>query len=155
MQNIRALVCCCLLAGLCAKADEAAPVRYAYYLFMQSESKNCQDCYIPLLLRQEPIEKADEGGLHKSGFLIVTYERDSIWEIKDSPVELSDFNGEEKKVRIAGINYRYQQIEPKEAIRLLSEPEGHIPIHRISAPIKEHQKPLTARWIRELENVSQ
>jgi hypothetical protein len=154
MKNIVVLACGFLLAGFCAKADDAAPVRHAYFLFMQGESRSCQDCYVPLVLTQEPMEHVPEGGAHKTGFLIVTYERDSIWEIKDAPVELSGINAQERKVRIASVTYRYQEIEPKEAIHLLSEPEGHIPIHRISAPIKVHQKSLAERWIRELGNVA-
>jgi hypothetical protein len=154
MKKIGVLLCHVLLIAPYAHSGSAPSVRHAYFLFMQGGSKNCEDCYIPLLLTQAPIEKAIEGKPSKNGFLIITYERDSIWEIKDDPVELNDISTEERKVQIGGVTYRYQEIHPKEAASLLYHPEGHIPVHRMSAPVKEHQKIIIEKWIRELEDIA-
>jgi hypothetical protein len=37
----------------------------------------------------------------------------------------------ERIVRLRGRRYRYQEVPPAEVLRLLEQPEGTIPIHRL------------------------
>jgi hypothetical protein len=114
--------------SLCA---QTSPERHAYYLYIDGPA-GCEACYVPLLITAQPLEslKSDE-----SAFLIVTYERDSIWEVK-GPVAVSphDVESQPRRIRFQGKQYRFQSVPAAEARRLLQHPEGTIPIHRLKSP---------------------
>jgi len=66
-----------------ARAASPAPVpyRHAYYLFLNGAGSGCEACYVPLLITQNTLESVAAGTLQE-GMLIITYERDSIWQSK-------------------------------------------------------------------------
>lgn len=71
-----------LFAVRLAAGDDPAPFRYSYYLFELPRARTgCSDCYIPLLVTREPLEKGEQ----PEAVVIVTYERDSIWTFAASP----------------------------------------------------------------------
>jgi|MudIll2142460700_1097286.scaffolds.fasta_scaffold204790_2 hypothetical protein len=118
-----------------AIAGDAVRCRHAYYLFLAEPAKGCDDCYVPLLIADERIERAVARGEAFVTVLVTTYERDSIWEIERGiPVRGNEVRVPERILRIRGRTYRYQKVEPVEVLRLLEKPEGTIPIHRLKAP---------------------
>lgn len=146
MTRFAAFIVCAMLASI-AHGGELAPVRHAYVLLAEGSSTDCERCYVPLLLTRDRIAP----GVGQRGYLVVTYRRDSVWEIGDEPVRLREIDEGRRTVRIGEIRYRYVEIHASEARRLLQQPEGGLPVHRPGAPVKEHQKGLVDRWIRELE----
>lgn len=114
---------------------DAVRCRHAYYLFLAEPAKGCEDCYVPLLIADERIERVVARGETFEAVLLTTYERDSIWEIKRAvPVRANDVRVPERILRVQGRAYRYQEIESGEVLRLLEKPEGTIPISRLKAP---------------------
>jgi hypothetical protein len=109
--------------------------RYGYYLLLAQPAKGCEDCYVPLLLLPERIERIVDQRLDVDCVLVTTYERDSIWDIERA-VRLSskDIKVKERSLRFRKRAYRYQEVTAAEVLRLLEAPEGTIPIHRIKAP---------------------
>ena len=119
-----------------APAGEAGVAPHAYYLFLAGAPQSCEDCYVPLLITQRPLE--DVSSLGRDGaVLITTYERDSIWKVERGvALAAAAVSAAERVVRVRGRRYRYQEITPVEVLRLLEKPEGTIPIHR-TAPIPD------------------
>jgi hypothetical protein len=70
------------------------PFRHAYYLF-QEDATGCSACYIPLLLTKESLEDLPRIKKLDDCRPILTYERDSIWQvlasqtINDSEVDVA------------------------------------------------------------------
>jgi hypothetical protein len=100
-------------------------LRHAYYLLRGGSAEGCADCSVPLLLARDPITTSMDGVE-----VIVTYERDSIWTIPDRPAEITDVAPLPRTLRLDGRPYRYQEVPLEEAIRLLRNPLGRIPISR-------------------------
>jgi hypothetical protein len=105
--------------------------RYAYYLFLSQAPRGCEDCYIPLLITTEPLEKIAHAKGNATGVWIITYERDSIWQF-DGTVELKpeSIDAQARKVAGKGRQYRYQEAPAAEVVKLLRQPLGTIPISR-------------------------
>lgn len=80
--------------------------------------------------------------------MIVTFERDSIWEIRDRPATISEIEPKARTLRLDGRPYRDQEVSAQEAIRLLKNPFGSIPISRpmmVDAPPSSRSRALLLR----------
>jgi hypothetical protein len=110
--------------------------RHAYYLFLSDKTESCEDCYVPLLITQTPIEKIANTETIENAILIITYERDSIWQIVGAiaikRTDLQDLAA--RRIRVRDKGYRYQEITAAEVIELLENPSGTIPISRPVIP---------------------
>jgi hypothetical protein len=116
-----------------ARASEAGVAPRAYYLFLVGAPQSCEDCYVPLLITQHPLEDVSSPG-RDGAVLITTYERDSIWKVERGvSLAATDVSAAERVVRLRGRRYRYQEVTPAEVLRLLEKPEGTIPIHRTAS----------------------
>lgn len=152
------IIICLLLAMRCAIAadpsPEPSPFRFCYYLFEVSPSADgCSACYIPLLVTREPLE----GLVLQAVAVIETYERDSIWQLKPALVPVSLAEGHDALARqllFEGKTYRYQLVSNSEALRLLRNPEGSIPIHRLASSILFESSVLKDVLVRDLAAVS-
>ena len=108
----------------------------SYYLFeVPATVDGCSDCYVPLLVTQGPIEAQRD----QEVAVITTYERDSIWQVQRQVLKYSDLAIElpARRMKFAGKIYRYQLVSTAEPVRLLKNPLGTIPVHRISHPRKD------------------
>jgi len=117
---------------------------HAYFLFRSGRSDGCAECYVPLLLTTSPIAATSVPDFE----LIITFERDSIWTIPDRPAKLTDVQTGARTLRLDDRPYRYQEVSPEEAIRLLKNPLGSLPISRPGlpdAPTLEHRRALLFR----------
>jgi len=117
-----------------APAGQVPAYRHAYYLFLGSTPKGCEDCYVPLLITVESLEEAANAKAPEAGVLIITYERDSIWN-SEGIVSLQphDIEAAPRILHLRGQKYRYQEITASEVLKLLEHPLGTIPISRIAA----------------------
>jgi len=127
-----------LMMGVCAHADEPS-FRHAYYLFVSGHVESCGDCYVPLLLTGAPLRgdsQAADAPPEIDAQVIVTYERDSIWTIAAGPrrIAAADVDASARILRMDGMKYRYQEVPLEEAIRLLRNPMGTMPISRPGLP---------------------
>lgn len=123
-----------------------ARLTHAYFLFRSGKSEGCAECYVPLLLSGSPLESPSPATPEFE--LIVTYERDSIWEIRDRPAVITEVEPKARTLRLDGRPYRYQEVSPDEAIRLLRNPLGSIPISRpglVDAPTSTRRQALLLR----------
>lgn len=124
------------LTGAISASDATHPAyRHAYYLFLAGTSNGCEDCYVPLLITTESLEQMAQAGTDVACPLIITYERDSIWH-NDGLVSVAptDIEKGPRVLRLRGRRYRYQEISSAEAVRLLQNPLGTIPISRPQLP---------------------
>jgi len=65
------------------------------------------------------------------GVYIVTYERDSIWEVKGAvTIEAAAIDAPSRMIHLNGAAYRYQELFPSEVLKLIENPSGTIPISR-------------------------
>src|SRR6266567_4388703 len=123
-----------LLASWSAKtAAQAAPVPYkhAYYLFLEGGGSGCEECYVPLLITRNSLDRIAAEDKVESGILIITYERDSIWQGKGSVTVYPRYlDSAARTIRVTGKKYRYQEINTEEVLKLLEHPMGTIPISR-------------------------
>jgi hypothetical protein len=145
----------CILGLLSASAGcaEETPHKHAYYLFeTASEHQGCSGCYIPLLVTRTPLTNA----VANEAVVIVTYERDSIWELKSKPAIIGkeDVQPDVRSIRFEGKEYRYQEVDRSEAVQLLKDPMGHIPISRLKEPIGEPEKALSQELLRDLTSTA-
>ena len=120
---------------------EESNFRHAYYLFRTGSFEGCADCYIPLLLTVAPLpgittKQASGAPQELEVSVIVTYERDSVWEIPANPriVKMAEIDSSSRILRMNDVKYRYQETPLQEAIRLLKNPLGAIPISRPMLP---------------------
>jgi hypothetical protein len=107
---------------------------YSYYLFeLPLENEGCSDCYIPLLVT----EKLFASDSNQEAVVIITSERDSIWNFRQQLTKITGESIDEpsRKIRFEGKNYRCQRVPNDETVSLLQNPFGRIPIHRIFPPI--------------------
>jgi hypothetical protein len=119
---------------------------HAYFLFRSGKSEGCAECYVPLLLSAAPLESSSPATPEFE--VIVTYERDSIWEIRDRLAVITEVEPKARTLRLDGRPYRYQEVSPDEAIRLLKNPLGSIPISRpglVDAPTSTRRRALLLR----------
>jgi hypothetical protein len=111
------------------------PPGQPYYLFLGSKPEGCEDCYVPLLITAEPLEQTAKAKSPETGVLIITYERDSIWN-SEGVVSFApgDIESAPRILHLRGRKYRYQEIPAAEVLKLLENPLGTIPISRIALP---------------------
>ena len=108
----------------------------SYYLFEVPATVNgCSDCYVLLVVTQGPIEARRDQEI----VVITTYERDSIWQVQRQVLKYPDLAIElpARRIKFGGKMYRYQLVGNAEPVRLLKNPLGTIPVHRISHPRKD------------------
>jgi len=108
-----------------------APYKHAYYLFLEGAGTGCEECYVPLLITRNSRDQIAAGGKFEEGLLIITYERDSIWQGKGTvALFASHILTGERVVRLNVKKYRYQEISKEEVLKLFENPMGTIPISR-------------------------
>jgi hypothetical protein len=136
MKTMLAIFCLMAIAGTVNAATEGDPIgrpfyRYGYYLFLADPTHGCEACYVPLLITSEPLEQIARSQTKVQGVWIITYERDSIWQM-DGTVDLvsGTIEAPARKVRVKGRNYRYQQAPAADVLKLLQHPVGTLPISR-------------------------
>lgn len=118
-----------------AVTDERLAYKHAYYLFLSGVPAGCEDCYVPLLITTESLEQIAQSKANAACALITTYERDSIWHNEGLvSVTPSDIEKPPRVIHVRGRRYRYQEISSAEALRLLQNPLGTIPISRPLLP---------------------
>jgi hypothetical protein len=111
--------------------------RHAYYLFQAGVVNGCEDCYVPLLITQEPLDEIAKRTSSADCVWITTYERDSIWQMNGiATVAPGTIEAPQRIIRFNGHSYRYQEIAASEALRLFEKPNGAIPISRPYMPDK-------------------
>ena len=120
-------------------------LRHAYFLFRSGKSEGCEECYIPLLLTAEPIGAS---AMAEGAAVIVTFERDSIWEIPDKGGVITEVEPRARTLRLDGKPYRYQEIALEAPIRLLTNPLSSLPISRPWLPNAPTETRLRALLIR-------
>jgi len=109
--------------------------RHAYYLFLSGAPVGCEDCYVPLLITTKSIQEIALEKTIADCALITTYERDSIWHNEGLiSVAPADIEKPPRILHLRGKRYRYQEISSAEALRLLQNPLGTIPISRPELP---------------------
>jgi hypothetical protein len=115
--------------------SERLTYRHAYYLFLSGPPVGCEDCYVPLLITTESLEQIAQNKTKAECALITTYERDSIWHNEGLvSVGPTDVEKPPRILHLRGRRYRYQEISSAEALRLLQNPLGTIPISRPQLP---------------------
>lgn len=131
-----------------AAAEDRSASPHAYYLFLADAPQGCEDCYVPLLVTQPSLEEVAASASDSTTVLITTYERDSIWKVERGvPLVAADVSTRERRIRLRGRAYRYQEVPPAEVLRLLEKPEGTIPIHRlVSVPDPKSLEDLIAAF---------
>jgi hypothetical protein len=134
------------LVPAAAGGEGASP--HAYYLFLAGAPQDCENCYIPLLITRQPLDEVASSARDSTVVLITTYERDSIWKLERGvALAAVDVSAGDRRVRLRGRRYRYQEIAPAEVLRLLQKPEGTIPIHRlVPVPDKKALEDLIAAF---------
>jgi len=112
-------------------SQERLPYQHGYYLFLASLPRGCEACYVPLLLCQSSLAEIRAGKQVAFCVLVITFERDSIWELRGAASIDSDAIHEpQRTIDLNGKSYRYQEISANEVVRLLENPAGTIPISR-------------------------
>lgn len=146
--GLGALLALVVLGNALDAAGEASASRHAYYLFLADVPQGCEDCYVPLLVARQTLDEVAASGRDAMIVLITTYERDSIWKLERSvSLAAADVATKDRIVRVRGRRYRYQEIGPAEVLRLLENPRGSIPVHRIiPVPDKESLEDLIAAF---------
>lgn len=140
----------CIVAP--AKAADDSPFKCAYYLYEISvSSSGCSGCYIPVLVTRQPLQKDTE----VEAAVIITYERDSIWELKSEPAAIKKgaVTDASKHILFDGKKYRFQAVDTLEILKLLKNPMGEIPIHRQKKP--DIEQPLGKTLLRDLDSKTQ
>ena len=71
-----------------------------------------------------------------------------VWKVERGVrLAAADVSARERRVRVRGRRYRYQEVAPAEVLRLLDKPEGTIPIHRlVSVPDRKSLEDLIAAF---------
>jgi hypothetical protein len=131
----------------------SAPYKHAYYLFLDGGGSGCEECYVPLLITRNTLEQIAARGRFEEGILIITYERDSIWQGKGKiSLYASHILTGERVVRVDMKRYRYQEISREEVLNLLEHPMGTIPISRPAGTGMPHDGPSLEDLIRAFKN---
>ena len=133
------VVTCAQAFGAVGKVPPPSPqYRHAYYLFLASPMSEGEDRTVPLLLASTALEQMDKGDWAARCVLIDTYERDSVFLVRQGvALAPGDVKPLERHVRIQTTVdprsqrwHRYQEVSMTEVQRLLEHPEGSIPAHR-------------------------
>ncbi len=112
-------------------ATPRIPYTHAYYLFLAGPPTGCEPCYVPLLITQYTLDDIERKKLTAHCVFIVTYERDSIWDIRGAaPIDASTLELSPRVIHVGSRAYRYQEITPSEVVKLFEHPLGTIPISR-------------------------
>ncbi len=148
----------CLAATMAVNPQQtqnvASSYRHGYFLFLAGAPSGCEDCYIPLLITRTVLEEMKTNSIGDDSVLITTFERDSIWQNNGLlRISQSDINTTERKVRVLGKIYRYQEIGSKETLHLLENPLGKIPISRIPLKSKLPAGPELKQLIADFQTV--
>jgi hypothetical protein len=107
----------------------------------------CADCYIPLLLIPTRLSDLAQGKQNEKCVIVDTYEGDSIVNVERGvPVSPADVKPRERHIGVRGRTYRYQEVSASEVLRLLENPEGTIPIHRMRVLAREELRDLIASF---------
>jgi len=140
-------------AGVLSRPSSAHPsYRHAYYLFLAGAPKGCEECYVPLLITHESLERLSETDAKEDSLLIITYERDSIWHDDGIvSVAFSNIDVATRMIDLRNRKYRYQEISSEEVLRLLKKPLGKIPISRPLLPQANVPGPGLAMLIADFE----
>ena len=90
---------------------------------------------MPLLITTESLEEIAGEKTEADCALITTYERDSVWHNEGLvAVEPTEIEKSPRILHVRGKRYRYQEISVAEALKLLQNPTGTIPISRPQLP---------------------
>jgi len=136
-----------------AAQTSPVPYKHAYYLFLEGSGTGCEECYVPLLITQNALDQIAAGGRFEEGILIITYERDSIWQGKGKvPLFAAHILTGERIVRLEAKRYRYQEIGTEEVLKLLEHPMGTIPISRPRGTGMHPDDPSLADLIKAFKN---
>src|SRR5882724_5174586 len=118
-------------SGAASNASDRFPYKHAYYLFLAAVPRGCEACYVPLLICQPSLEEIAHTMDAALCVFLSTYERDSIWEFKGAAsIKASAIQLPPRLIEVNGRSYRYQEISPNDALKLLENPVGTIPISR-------------------------
>jgi len=118
-------------SGTASNASDRVPYKHAYYLFLAAVPHGCEACYVPLLICQPSLEEIAHAMDAALCVFLSTYERDSIWEFKGAAsIEASAIQLPPRLIEVNGRSYRYHEISPNDALKLLENPAGTIPISR-------------------------
>lgn len=128
------------LSAVLSASERSAPLdrpnsgpayRHAYYLFLADPPNGCEACYVPLLVTSATLEDGAKNPGGQDCDLITTYERDSIFQFNGIVhVAPGDIAAPPRSIRVRSRNYRYQEINAAEVLRLLESPQGTIPVSR-------------------------
>jgi hypothetical protein len=149
-----AIVGLILFCGPATATDQASsvPYKHAYYLFLEGGGSGCEECYVPLLITRNSLDQIAAGGRFEESILIITYERNSIWQSKGRvSLQAAHILSGERIVRLNAKRYRYQEISAEEVLKLLENPLGTIPISRIKAPGTPPDGPSLAQLIKDFK----
>jgi hypothetical protein len=112
-------------------ASTRAPYKQAYYLFLVSPAHGHKLYDVPLLITQETLEEIASSKRPVLGVLILTYEREPIWEVKRvMPIDPAEIEVQPRIMHAGSTFYRYQEIARDDVLKLLENPLGTIPISR-------------------------
>lgn len=130
-------------------ADEPSPpFRHSYHLSAASEDDQEGAGYLPLLVTRVPLESGDRPQVA----VLMTYERNTLWELESrvERLEAGAVTPSTRTVLFRGKAYRYQQAPNAEAMRLLEDPQGTLPLHRMEVPIRREARSLRDELLRDL-----
>jgi hypothetical protein len=119
--------------GVSAAAD--APYQ-AFWLTLNDKGNE----YVNLVFSRRPLAdlvgapaSTNASVLDSDALVLATYAKDSIWNIDQRPIKV--LRQVEKvrnaEVTIAGQAFTWTTADMKDAVRILENPEGKIPVHRI------------------------
>ena len=120
---------------------------------LEGGGTGCEECYVPLLITRSSLNQIAAEDKVESGLLIITYERDSIWQDKGKVALYAvHILGRERVVRLNGKRYRYQEISAGEVLKLLENHMGTIPISRPRGTGMPADSPVLAELIAAFKN---
>jgi hypothetical protein len=141
MKALALAMLACVWCGVsAAQGERSAAEGYTAYWLTSEEPRAYED----LILARRPLSEmprgaaaADTSLLTCEGVLVTTYQKDSIWNVDRRPFK--PVAGVEKvlkdSITMNGREFRYAQADLRDVLRLLENPEGTIPIHRIYGPV--------------------
>jgi hypothetical protein len=143
------------LPAIEAAQTSPIPYKHAYYLFLEGGGTGCEECYVPLLITRSSLNQIAAEDKVESGLLIITYERDSIWQGKGSVTVYPRYlDSTARTIHLTGKKYRYQEIGSEEVLKLLEHPMGTIPISRPRGTGMPPDGPSLADLIKAFKNIN-
>jgi hypothetical protein len=105
--------------------------RFGYYLVLLDTPVACERCYVPLLMSPEPFDSISTRKGSVNVVSIVTYERDSIWQMKGRALITADaIDRSSHTLHFRGRNYRYELAPANDLVHFLEHPPGTLPVSR-------------------------